>query len=181
MNRAILLALFSISLLASTSDAASVYFRGNINAGLIPAGDPLGIGALPSTNFEALINTNGVGGITGSYIVFQGRYFNFTNGTFTPATNVFTGMTLLNPITNTSTGFNIVGMDFPGSSAGDTQAALNALIGSSASFAIQNGGGLTYLGTITAVPEPASMFALTGLVIGFGGYQWRRRSRKQVA
>ncbi len=175
-----LVALVSVSLLASTCDAASVYFRGNINAGLIPGTDPLGIGALPSTNFEALINTDGSGAITGSYIVFQGKHWNFTNGSFTPANNVFTGMTLLNPITNVSTGFDILAMDFAGSSAGDNQAALNALIGSSASFAIQNGGGVTYLGTITAVPEPASMVALTGLVIGFGGYQWRRRKQKQA-
>lgn len=181
MNKAFILAVFSISLLASTCDAASVYFRGNINAGLIPVGDPLGIGSLPSTNFEALINTNNGGLINGSYIVFQGRHWNFTNGTFTPATNVFTGMTLLNPVTNASTGFNILAMDFAGSSAADNQAALNALIGSSASFAIQNGAGVTYLGTITAVPEPASMLALTGLVLGFGGYQWRRRSRSRVA
>ncbi len=167
--------------IAQTADAAAVYFRGNIGSfspGLTTNGgtDPLGLTALGSSAFEALVETNNLGTIQSGYIVFLGKHYNFTTGTVnTVLTNptAFNGIQLLTPA-NAATGQTLA-ITIPTTGADGNFASLIDVAGS---FQI-TGGGLQYFGNITAVPEPASMLALTGLVLGAGAY--RRRSLKKQA
>ncbi len=167
--------------IAQQADAAAVRFRGNIgefSPGLTANGgtDPLGLSPLGSTTFEAVVQTNNLGTIQSGYIVFLGTYYNFATGTVnTVPTNptTFSGMQLLTS-QNAATGQTLA-ISIPTAGAdGD----FSSLIGVAGSFQI-TGGGLQYFGNITAVPEPGSMLALTGLVLGAGAY--RRRSLKKKA
>lgn len=184
MNRLLpVLSLLAVLAIANVSSAAAIYFRGNISSlspGLPANGgaDPLALAGAPASNpFEALVNTNNLGGITSGYIVFLGKNFNFTTGTVnTVAANptLFSNMALLTP-SNVATGQTLnISMPFLGS---DNNFA--NLINNAGSFTI-SGGGLQYFGNITAIPEPGSMAVLAGLVMGCGGYSWRKR-RKATA
>ncbi len=175
------LALLAVATVANVSSAASVYFRGNISS-LSPAlggADPLGLAGAPAANpFEAFVNTNNLGGITGGYIVFAGKHFNFnaagTVNTVAANPTLFSNIGLLTP-SNVATGQTLnISMPQLGS---DNNFA--NLITQSGSFTI-SGGGLQYFGNITAIPEPGSMCALAGLVMGCAGYSWRKR-RKPAA
>lgn len=166
-----------LGLIASQANAGSVYFRGSvspISPGLTANGgsDPLGLSTLSSSIFESLVTTNGTGSITGGYIVFLGKHYNFTTGTVnTVASNPtsFVGMSLVSP-TNVATGqtFNI---SIPALGSDNNFSNLINVVGS---FTI-SGGGIQYFGGIQAIPEPSSMMALTGLVVGAGVFGRRRR------
>lgn len=167
LGLAAVLSLFS----AVQADAATVYFRGEmLNPG---ANDPLGLNALPDRKFEVLVNTNNGGGVLGNYIVFNGISFTFTTGTFASAggDNIFSGMTLVGAPAGTSLTITI-----PGGAVTDSQAGLDSLIGRVGGIAQISHANGAYVGGITAVPEPTSMMALTGLVVGCGAFARRRRA-----
>ncbi len=169
-----------LGLIASQANAGSVYFRGSIapfSPGLTTNGgsDPLGITTLGSPIFEALVNTNGTGGITSGYIVFLGKHFNFSTGTVnTVAGNPtnFAGMALVTP-SNVATGQTLE-ISIPALGSDNN---FGNLINVPGNFAIRGPGvTLQYFGGIQAIPEPSSMFVLTGLVVGAGAFARRRKA-----
>jgi PEP-CTERM motif len=173
MNRFVLGLLAVASLFATTqASAATVYFRGAIalNAG----GDTLGL-LTQGQGFEVDIRTNNAGGILGNYIVFLGKSLNFSTGTFAAQgpNNVFTATNLTDFQGNPAGTLTIT---IPGPIVADSQAGLDSLIGRPGGIAQLVFGGSSYLGGIVAVPEPSSMLALTGLVVGCGAFARRRRA-----
>ena len=175
MQRVIFLGSMLLALAAtSVANAATVYFRGAITTTI--GADVLGLSALPNQNFEALVTTNNGGGVLGNYIVFQGRSFNFTTGTFGPSggNNLFSGLNLVSPTLVPS---GVLTITIPGPVVADSQAGMDSLIGRPGGTAIITIGGTTYIGGITAVPEPTTLLALTGLVGCCGAYGWRKRRK----
>lgn len=174
MNRLALAALMVVAAFATQANAASVYFRGAVTTAI--GGDPLGIMALPTQTFESLVNTNGAGGITSGYIVFQGKAFDFTTGAFGAVgpNNGFTGINLVDqlPAQNPS---GVLTITIPGPVVPDTQAGMDSLIGRPGGTMFITFGGATYIGGIVAVPEPSSMLVLSGLVMGCGMFVRRRK------
>jgi hypothetical protein len=174
MNRLVLGVLTAIVMFAATqADAATVYFRGSFTN--IVGADVLGLSALPNQNFEASVTTNNGGGILGDYIVFAGQSYTFNNGTFGPnaGNNQFAGMSLTNPILGSGGTLTIT---LPGPVVADSQAGFDMLAQGAAGTAFITVGNTTYIGGINAVPEPSSMLALTGMVVGCGAFARRRRS-----
>ncbi len=174
MNRVILGTVLAIVAFASVQcQAAAVYFRGAMVSNI--GGDTLGIMALPTQQFESLVTTNGAGGVIGNYIVFLGKSFNFSTGTFGAVgpNNGFTNLVLTDDYGNAAGTLTIT---LPGPVVPDTQAGFNSLIGRPGGIATITFNGGTYIGGILAVPEPSSMLALTGLVLGCGAFARRRRA-----
>ena len=164
------------ALMAAPSQAAEIYFRGAVTT--IVGGDPLGINAFPNQNFESWLFTNNNGGILGSYIVFAGKSLQFNSGTLgnNAGNNVFQNMVLTD---SNGVAAGVLNITIPGPLVADNQAAFNSLIGrlggTMTITGVPSNPGAVYIGGITAIPEPGSMLALSGLVIGCCGYTWRKR------
>jgi hypothetical protein len=96
-----------------------------------------------------------------------------------------TTLATFNGSANGTAGIAAIGFTFTGISGlgtGVNQSQLYKLDGATTNFTLFEFGGLPfYSGTITAIPEPSSLLALTGLVSGFGAWRLRRRAARQEA
>jgi hypothetical protein len=166
----------AIAVMASVSQAATVKFAGTYDTYIQIAGaaDPA---SFLNRSFLATLETDGGAGIVSGQIWFTGpnQTVTLAGGSIstTATTTVFGGIT---PSTGTSLKFTVNQV-----LAGFSQANLLALTGAGGTSILSGGfatGTGSYVGTITAVPEPASMLALAGLVVGCVGVSFRRRQSK---
>lgn len=170
------LAFLAIALVTSVSQAATVKFSGTYS--LIAGVDSLNIAG---KQFLATIETNNAAGIINGQMwlappsIAHTQYFGLTGGTVTlgaPAgTSTFSGI---------AAGGGSLFFQLNQQAAGFSQGDFLAITGAGGSSTWIVGTNI-YSSTITAVPEPGSMLALAGLVVGCAGVTYRRRMKKLAA
>jgi hypothetical protein len=168
------LAFLAVALLSSFSQAATVKFSGTYS--LLAGVDSL---AINGKAFLATIETNNAAGIISGQVwlspatVAATQNFPLVGGTVTlgGGNTTFSGI---------AAGGGTLSFQLNQQAAGFAQANYFAIAGAGGASTWIVGGNI-YSATITAVPEPASMLALAGLVVGCGGISYRRRLRKLAA
>jgi hypothetical protein len=163
-----------VALIASASQAATVKFSGTYS--LLAGVDSLGINGKA---FLATVETNNAAGIINGQMwlspatVAATQNFPLVGGTVTlgGGNTTFSGI---------AAGGGSLSFQLNQQAAGFSQADYFAIAGSGGASTWIVGGNI-YSATITAVPEPASMLALAGLVVGCAGVSYRRRLRNAVA
>lgn len=168
-----LLTFLAIVLVASVGQGATVKFSGTLGYNNVVGGDVLNI---TGKAFLATLETNNGSGVINGQLwlspanVTATQQFNLTGGTITiaPGSTTFSGISVA--------GGSTVSFVLTQQAAGFSQADLFALQGSGGNSILVSGG-TTYVAAIAAVPEPASMLALAGLVVGCGAVSYRRRRK----
>lgn len=181
-NAFLLMGLIALASVNSAS-AAVVNFRGVLTSNPISGGTL----SLPLNNFEARIITGVPFGtsafITGGFFNFNGTLVNVVGGQVQIPSAGTLSFTVLSPSNVIST-FSFAGVSGLGSTV--NQSAFDSLgpparpTALTTAFSIfQSDGGsnilASYDGSISSVPEPNSMIALTGLIFGAGAWRLRRR------
>jgi PEP-CTERM motif len=172
------LVICAVALMASVSQAATVKFSGTYS--VVVGTNNLNIAGKA---FLATVETDNAANILSGQL--------WLNPASVAATEVFTlngGTIALGGGNTTFSGINVSGATGTGvvqfqiasQAAGFSQADLFTLTGISGSSVLSSAGNV-YSATITAVPEPSSMLALAGLVVGCATVSYRRRLRKTAA
>lgn len=162
------LALLTVAMLSSVSQAATVKFSGSYS--LVAGVDSLGI---VGKAFLATLETNNGSTILNGQMwlapptIAHTQYFGLSGGTVTlgGGNTTFSGI---------SAGGGTLQFQLNQQAAGFSQGDYLAITGAGGSSVWVVGANI-YSATITAVPEPASMLALAGLVVGCAGVSYRRR------
>ena len=170
------LAFLAIALVASVSQAATVKFSGPLGYTNVVGADVLNI---TGKAFLATLETNDANGIISGQMwlspptVAATQQFNLSGGTIAigPGSTTFSGISMAG---------GTLSFVLTQQAAGFSQADLFALQGSGGNSVLVVGG-TTYIAAIAAVPEPGSMLALAGLVVGCAGVTYRRRMKKLAA
>lgn len=181
-NAFLMMGLIALTTVSSAS-AAVVNFKGVLTTNPISGGTL----SLPLNTFDARIITGAPFGtsafITGGFFNFNGTVITIAGGQVQIPSTGTLSFTILAPNNVVST-FAFSGVSGLGSTV--NQAAFDSLYPPilTTSFSIfQSDGGsnilASYDGSISSVPEPNSMIALAGLVVGAGA--WRLRKRKLQA
>lgn len=170
----------AVALVASVSQGATVKFSGTYN--LIAVSDSLNISG---KQFLATLETDNASNVLNGQIWLTPpssaatQRFYLSGGTITLSggNSTFSGINVFSGTTAVGT----VQFQVNQQAAGFSQADYFAIMGAGGSSVLISSGGNIYSSTITAVPEPASMLALAGMVVGCAGVSYRRRMRKTAA
>ena len=181
MVRIGLAALCAMLMGATQLHAATVKFAGSLTSYAVIGGvaDPLALG-LPET-FVATLETAGAS-ITSGQLTFtsgSGKFFVLgAAGTIVVggATTDFNGINILGPSGGTLA-FSIA-KSIATTSDADLASLLTFGGGPTIVGGFAGGNAGVYTGAVTVVPEPSSMIALSALVLGAGGYRFRKRAKK---
>jgi hypothetical protein len=192
------IAMMAVMLLATSSSlsAAIVSFKGVMSNAVLNTGGLV----VPSGDFFLVMKVN-PGGLGGN--ITSGKYV-FGYGSASPVTlavtsgSVITGngsvsFSVNSPVpigySSNSAINSVFTFNIPGMTSGLLNPAKFALLTAPPSYTdgwlLNHSDSLgnqlaEYTGTISTVPEPSSVIALSGLVLGSVGYRWRKRKLAKV-